>query len=93
MLKAKVTNDIKKEMDAYSRVASIVAKRSYEYFKSITPIQSGNARRNTRLKDTTIEANYDYAEKLDTGYSSQAPMGMSEANMDKYLDEEIKKIR
>jgi len=96
MLKAKVTSDIKQEMAAYSKVAAQVAKRSYEYFKSITPIQSGNARRNTRLNDTTIEANYSYADKLDSGSSRQAPKGMTEPTvkkMDKYLEEEFKKIR
>ncbi len=96
MLKAKVTSDVKQEMAAYSKVASAVAKRSYEYFKSITPIQSGNARRNTRLNDTTIEANYAYADKLDKGSSRQAPKGMTEPTvqkMDKYLEEEFKKIR
>lgn len=47
-------------------------------FISLTPIDTGNARRNTRLvnKDR-IEANYPYAVPLDNGHSSQAPRGMS----------------
>jgi len=96
MIKAKVTSDVRHQMDAYSQVAKNVAKRGYEYFKSITPVQTGNARRNTKLNDTTIEANYNYADRLDQGYSKQAPKGMTEPTinkMDKYLDEEVKKIR
>lgn len=96
MIKAKVTSDVKHQMDAYSNVAKNVAQRSYEYFKSITPKQTGNARRNTKLNDTTIEANYDYADKLDSGSSKQAPSGMTEPTlkrMDKYLDDEVKKLR
>lgn len=40
-------------------------------FKDITPYRSGNARRNTRTTDRTIEADYPYAERLDNGWSKQ----------------------
>lgn len=95
-IKAKIQNDIPKEIAAYQQVARQVAKRSYDFFVKQTPIDTGNARKNTRLNDTTIEANYNYASALDKGWSKQAPDGMSQPtidNMEKYLDEEIKKIR
>lgn len=64
---------------------------SHKEFVQLTPIgdpnrwqtpykprnyKPGNARRNTTLKGNTIAANYPYAKRLDTGYSSQAPKGM-----------------
>lgn len=41
----------------------------------------GNARRKTTLKNNTIDANYPYAKRLDEGYSSQAPDGMTEPTL------------
>lgn len=47
-------------------------------FKRLTPIDKGNARRNTNLVgNQTIEANYAYAVPLDNGHSKQAPNGMT----------------
>lgn len=63
---------------------SNLPKDAYEYWKSITPIRTGNARRRTRLQGTTIKANYNYAVPLDKGHSKQAPRGMSEPT-DKYI--------
>lgn len=59
---------------------------AYQYFRRITPIDTGAARRNTTLSGKTIHARYDYAEVLDKGRhmtsrgmrgSRQAPQGMS----------------
>jgi len=52
-------------------------KDAYDYWKSITPIKTGNARRRTRLQGSKIKANYNYAVPLDQGRSRQAPEGMS----------------
>lgn len=49
---------------------------SLNKFRSLTPIRSGNARRQTKLTQNTIVANYAYAERLDQGWSKQAPEGM-----------------
>lgn len=47
-------------------------------FISLTPIRTGNARRNTHLSGkNTISANYAYAQPLDNGHSRQAPDGMT----------------
>ena len=55
-----------------------VPKQVFDYWKSITPIKSGNARRRTRLdRNRTITADYPYARRLDQGWSKQAPQGMS----------------
>jgi|APGre2960657373_1045057.scaffolds.fasta_scaffold33321_3 hypothetical protein len=57
----------------------------------ITPIDKGNARRKTRLNQNTIDAAYPYAQRLDEGYSNQAPKGMSEP-VKKFIEREMKKI-
>jgi hypothetical protein len=67
-----------------------VMPKAYDYFKSITPIRSGNARRNTRLDNkNNIEANYDYASRLDEGWSKQAPKGMTKPT-EKKIEELVK---
>lgn len=95
-IKLEVKSNIAKAMDDYSKIASTVAKKTYTYFKEQTPIRTGNARRNTRLKHQTIEANYNYASKLDEGYSQQAPEGMTGPSIDymeKTFNEEVKKLK
>ncbi len=62
-----------------------VPEQAYEYFVAETPIRSGNARRNTRIRNTTIKADYAYADRLDNGWSSQSPDGMTEPTID-YID-------
>ena len=66
----------------------------YDFFKQTTPIRGGNARRNTRYQESStravINANYDYATRLDNGYSKQAPKGMSKPTID-FLRRTIRK--
>ena len=79
----------KTTLDQLKRVQTELAKvptEAYQYFKRITPIDTGAARRNTSLQGKTIHARYEYAEVLDKGRhmtnkgmrgSKQAPQGMS----------------
>lgn len=53
-------------------------KLAYQHFVKITPKDTGNARKKTKLRGDTIYANYPYAEVLDDGHSRQAPKGMTE---------------
>lgn len=63
---------------------------AYSYFRNITPIDTGNARRKTKQEaDGDIDLDYDYATFLDEGSSDQAPLGMTEPTSD-YLDSEFK---
>jgi hypothetical protein len=49
-----------------------------QQFVKLTPIDTGNARRKTSLNTRqVIEANYPYAQRLDQGWSKQAPQGMT----------------
>ena len=67
-----------------------LAQEAYRFFKGITPIKSGNARLNTSISGSDIEANYPYAQRLDTGYSKQAPRGMTTPT-DEHIQRWIKK--
>ena len=73
----------------------LLPDRAYKEWVKQTPIQSGNARRKTRLVKTAqggiIDAAYPYAQRLDEGYSTQAPRGMSEP-VQKFIEREIKRI-
>lgn len=92
----KVKSNVAKTMAEYSKLASVVAKKTYTYFKAITPERTGNAKRRTRLNDTTITADYNYAGKLDEGYSRQAPQGMTGPSIDymeKTFNDEVKKLK
>ena len=59
-------------------------KEAYDYWKRITPKRTGNAKRRTKRQGNKILANYPYAERLDDGYSKQAPRGMFDPTL-KYL--------
>ena len=54
-----------------------VPQQAYDFWVKTTPKKTGNARRSTRLKGNEIQANYAYANRLDEGWSKQAPDGMS----------------
>lgn len=53
-------------------------KETYREWVSNTPVDTGNARRRTRLNNNTINADYDYAVPLDKGHSKQARRGMNQ---------------
>tara|TARA_R110000868_G_scaffold372176_1_gene635995 strand:+ start:487 stop:765 length:279 start_codon:yes stop_codon:yes gene_type:complete len=59
-----------------------LAKVGYTKFVSVTPVDNGNARRNTKLEGNEIVADYPYATKLENGYSNQAPKGMTEPTIE-----------
>lgn len=62
-----------------------------DYFRNVTPYRTGNARSNTYVGGDTIRADYNYAGRLDDGYSSQAPNGMVEPTI-KFIDQRLKKL-
>jgi uncharacterized damage-inducible protein DinB len=53
-------------------------QQAYDFWVKATPKDTGNARRLTALKKNEIQANYAYAQRLDEGWSKQAPNGMSQ---------------
>lgn len=69
----------------------LLPKQAYAEWIKNTPIRSGNARRKTKLNNTTIDAQYPYAERLDAGASKQAPKGMSEP-VRRFIQAQMRKI-
>jgi len=86
----RITGDITK----LKRELGAVPKAAVTEYQKLTPIKSGNARKRTTLQGNTIKANYPYAQRLDEGYSKQAPQGMTkpwEQWLQKYLDKIMKR--
>ena len=83
-----------KELDT---IVPKVMKQTYPVLKGKTPIDSGNARSKTRLEknNTQIGSRYPYADRLNNGWSKQAPRGFTEPAIDeieKLVFDQIRKI-
>ena len=64
---------LKRQQQALARLPQAGLKE----FQNLTPIRSGNARAHTDLTaKNEIVADYAYAQRLDNGWSRQAPKGM-----------------
>jgi hypothetical protein len=86
-------SNIKKRLDKVLNTLDDknVTQVAFDKFKDITPVKSGNAKRNTKKGNNTIDANYPYAGILDKGRhntnkgmrgSTQAPEGMSKPTLE-----------
>jgi hypothetical protein len=66
----------------------------YKFFKSVTPVASGNAKRNTKTQGSdSIHADYAYAGRLNRGWSNQAKDGMAQPTIEhlqKYIESKAK---
>lgn len=71
------SNKITPDLQKIQRKLAKVPKEAFDQFVADTPIRSGNARRRTKLVNGKIVAGYNYAQKLDEGFSRQAPEGMT----------------
>jgi hypothetical protein len=70
-----------------------LARVGADYMRSITPIDTGNARSNTYDRDGEIVADYPYAKRLDEGYSPQNQIGLIEPTvqyLEKYIQSKVK---
>lgn len=83
-----------KDFNRAMREAGYIVDRNWRaagnYFRQITPRRSGNAQSKTRYNDKEIVGNYPYAQRLDNGYSRQAPDGMSEPTL-RYFESNLEK--
>jgi len=86
-------SNIKKRLDKVLNTLDDknITQVAYDKFKEVTPVKSGNAKRNTKKGANSIEANYPYATILDKGRhrtnkgmrgSEQAPEGMSKPTLE-----------
>jgi hypothetical protein len=90
---AKLTLDLKDFEDLINdleKVSDKVMEEAYPYFKSVTPISSGTARSNTSTRKLKIKADYAYADRLDNGWSRQAPNGMVDPTIS-FIEDEVRK--
>lgn len=90
------TKDVTKLFQQLGKVPGHVHSDAYFFLKRKTPKRSGNARNKTRKESNLrIGSRYPYAEKLDEGWSKQAPNGFTDPTIDemiKLVDKEIRKI-
>lgn len=82
-----MSGQLKKIQDELKKVP----QEGLKEFKALTPIDSGNARKNTYLQKDTIKADYPYAQRLDQGWSKQARQGITKP-WSKWLERKIKQI-
>ncbi len=73
------------------KIPNQVLKDAYSYFVSTTPVRSGRARRSTERRGDSIVAAYPYAQRLDEGWSRQAPDGMTKPTQE-YIDRRINEL-
>jgi hypothetical protein len=87
-----MSGEINKRLDQLKTLLSpqALARVAYQEFYRITPLRSGNAKSNTDLRNNRIEADYPYAQRLDEGWSKQAPNGMTDPTI-KYVKDYINK--
>ena len=65
-----------KQIRQLSKIIADLPELAHEEFVKNTPIRSGNARNRTELRGNSIVANYPYSQRLEDGWSKQAPDGM-----------------
>jgi hypothetical protein len=83
MIELKVNTDpVKSLFGSVKDLEADLIIEAHRYFKSITPVKTGNARRNTFRTADGVDANYPYAARLDEGSSRQAPRGMSDPTIE-----------
>jgi hypothetical protein len=94
--------NFEKKMKRLEGVQKEVMPKAFQYFKDLTPIDTGYARQNTVLRNFIIYAKYKYSTILDNGRvstpkgmrgSTQAPRGMSIPTIEKFKEWVILFIR
>lgn len=83
-----------------------VSAEAYNYYRDETPVgnprlwkskapknyRPGNAKRNTKLTGNDIEADYAYAVRLEKGWSTQAPDGMTKPTIERIRQYVLQKL-
>jgi hypothetical protein len=87
----KITGNMKQVFQHMKDELRELPENAYKEFVKNTPVRNGYARRNTRLKNKSIQADYPYAGKLDQGYSKQSPDGMTNPT-EQFIEKEFIKI-
>jgi hypothetical protein len=91
-INVKFSNTTGKKLNKIEQDLRQLPAEAAEVFKQNTPVRTGNARSKTGLKgQDSIVANYPYAQKLDNGYSRQAPDGMTKPTK-RYIKQRLNQI-
>lgn len=99
-LKIDIKNNLKGQIQKIRNEIKNLPQEAYKVFKDNTPIKTGYAKKNTKLKKDTITADYSYAKVLDKGRhmtsrgmrgSEQAPNGMSQPT-EQFIKKRLKQI-
>lgn len=85
--KSKIKGRLKDLDRAVGRIRDYAA----DEFRKTTPIRTGNARSKTSRIRKGVEAAYPYANRLNEGYSSQAPDGMTKPTVER-IKEYVRKM-
>ncbi|MEN9296026.1 MAG: hypothetical protein RJA42_292 [Bacteroidota bacterium] len=86
---AKIDKKISKQVQAIQRLP----QEGLDEFRRLTPIDTGRARRETRLENkNTIHADYPYAERLDNNWSKQTKGQGIVKPFTKWLEKQLKQI-
>lgn len=92
MITIKVNNKLTGALKGVKRQLKELPAEATKVFIKNTPIRTGNARRNTKLKGkNVIHARYPYAQRLDEGYSKQSPEGMVKPT-EEFIAKRLKQI-
>lgn len=93
-VKINITTDfkaIKRNIRAVKKEIAGLPREAADYFRQVTPIDTGYARRHTFLNNQTIVGDYPYATYLEQGWSDQAPEGMVKPTQE-YIDKRVEQI-
>tara|TARA_B100001094_G_scaffold268251_1_gene271883 strand:- start:321 stop:620 length:300 start_codon:yes stop_codon:yes gene_type:complete len=84
--------DLKRLQNNIDKAISTSMQDTYNYYKKETPRKGGNARNKTKFNKSrnSINSNYDYAGRLDSGWSKQSPKGFTKPSLN-FLENTITK--
>lgn len=90
-----VSLNIKNRLSRLEQGLDKVPEKAFVKFRQTTPIKSGNARKKTSLTKNAqggqINGDYPYVNRLNEGYSKQAPTGMTSPTIE-YIKTVVKRI-
>lgn len=87
-----VSDQVTPSLNRIQRELSALPNQALRVWIQNTPKLTGRARSQTSLvANKIIDANYDYADRLDQGYSSKRPQGMSKPT-EQFLNQAIARI-
>lgn len=85
-------NRIGPRLDQVRAFMNELPRDMHEEFVNNTPIRTGNAKRSTDFKSNEIQGNYNYANRLNKGWSRQAPNGMTDPTIE-YARQRVRAFR